>query len=678
MDKTEQSEMDEAKKTRKPKKNKKSIRRNLIVVILLMSLIPLIVVALVTAVISFNNAMNLEKEVALQRLETVKSESQKLINSTKDCLKVLAENKSVIECLKSPTKENTKDAEAALVSAIDGFSDDAPMFIFDKSGMQLARSDGGELNDISERAYTKPTLSGESVTSDVVISKSTNSKVTIITAPVKDDSGNIVGGIAKNAYVADLDNKMQELVNSYTNIIVLDTSGALVATSLDVDEETFDISSESYVKDAQSGDSAVKTMNFMGTKVLMAYEMDADSSWVFLCTTDYATASRSTMIMVYISGGILLLNTILIIVIGYMYASSIAKPIMRIADMTDRIASGDLNVDKMNIKRQDEVGSMVDSENILLDELGKVIHHAKEVTVKLSDESDSLAESTQDATDASGQITSAVDDISNGAVSQAESVLTAKQNTENIADCIEDITQGADSLDSYSKEMRTACDKAMETLDSLINQSKYVNSSASTISETINQTNTSVQTISDFTAQISNIATQTNLLSLNASIEAARAGEAGKGFAVVADEISKLAAQSGDSASQIGAIVDELLRNSDESVRAMNELNSSVETQAEQLKSTQENMEQMADDVEKVTHGSVDILEKTQTLTDAKNNLQEVIEDLAAISEENAASAQETNASMQQLDTTFDNISKSAHNLQSIAKQLEETISYFQ
>ncbi len=672
------NESKEGKKRRTSKKNTRSIRGNLIGVILLLSLIPLIIVTLVSSVLAFNNSMTLEKDMALQRLTTVEAETQKLVNSTLDGLKMLSENKALIETLSSPTADGITSAEDVLVSSISAFDDDSAMFIYDTTGMQIARSDGGDLNDVSDRAYAQATLSGNIAVSDVVVSMATNTKVTIVSVPIYDESGNIVGGIAKNTQVADLNDRMQELVNSYTDIIVLDTSGAVVATSLEIeDEDSFDISSESFVQAALNGESDVITTSFMGTKDLVAYTMEENTSWVILCTTDYKTAAKSTMVMLQISILICIIAAIIVIVCGYRYASTIAKPIMHIANMTDKIASGDLTVEKMNINRKDEVGSMANSENILIEELGNVINHAKQVTLQLSEESEVLAESMQDAADASGQITSAVDDISNGAVSQAESVQTAQNNTEDIANDIEEITDDANRLDDYSKDMRQACDKAMQTLGSLINQSEHVNASVATISDTINSTNASVQTISDFTAQISSIATQTNLLSLNASIEAARAGEAGKGFAVVADEISKLAAQSGDSASQIGAIVDELLRNSDESVRAMDELNESVETQAAQLKSTQEDMEHMAVNVEAVTNGSADILEKTQTLTVAKNNLHGVIEDLSAISEENAASAEETNASMQQLDTTFDNISKSANNLQEIAKNLEETISYF-
>lgn len=364
---------------------------------------------------------------------------------------------------------------------------------------------------------------------------------------------------------------------------------------------------------------------------------------------------------------------------GLAVASATSKKMNALADAIQNTANGSLTetIDPSLINRPDELGKIAESAQFLQEKLRDVISKTAETSSKLKENSEELSTSAGQASDASTQVTSAVDDISRGAVSQAESVENATTDTNHIGDDIDDISKQVEELDNAAAYMKSSCDNAMAAMTNLINQNRNVTRSVNAIENTIDSTNQSAKSIDSFSQAITDIATQTNLLSLNASIEAARAGEAGRGFAVVADEIRALADQSKESADQIKNIVSKLLEDSEASVSVMQELNENFSRQSSQLDTTQSDMQDMMNNVDAVSSSSKMIRDRVAELDHAKESLLNIISDLSAISEENAASTEETNASMEELNATFSLINNDAAELRELADQLAEIISYF-
>lgn len=364
---------------------------------------------------------------------------------------------------------------------------------------------------------------------------------------------------------------------------------------------------------------------------------------------------------------------------GLLVANRTSKLMRGVAKELESLSAGTLTleIDDKALERKDEIGMIAAGAGQLSEHLGQVIRTTMGMSGDIKDTGESLSNSSDQAYQASTQITKAVDDISNGAISQAESIQDAANNTDNIAESIQVITENVTHLEDSSTDMKTACDQAMEALDKLIESSTEVQESVQEIGETIRSTNESALAISQFSQAINDIATQTNLLSLNASIEAARAGESGKGFAVVAGEIGQLAEQSSHSADEIKKIVEVLLKNSEMSVEVMKKLNESFALQSEQMEGTRSNMTSMVSNVNTVSENADGIARRVEGLEKAKDQLGIIIADLSAISEENAAATEETNASMVELNSTFALISEEAKKLESMATELTETISYF-
>ncbi len=439
--------------------------------------------------------------------------------------------------------------------------------------------------------------------------------------------------------------------------------------AMDVWQNSFDVA-------ANTGDWEAFHNNFSAARDGLNDLQEITEKWADAKKTALTQALQARVIAL---GVVFAVLVAFLAVICVATIRNIRLGIKKVTEDLDELANGNLLVEYPADRDlgTDDIGKITKSAKRLTEKLNEVLGKTRQMSDELTHAGTELADSANQASLASEQVTDAVTEISKGAVAQAESVENAVGNTDDIGRNIENITEDVQGMDRYAAEMKEACDKAMDALDKLIRQSTEVTRSVKDIGDTINSTNESAKTISEFTQAITDIATQTNLLSLNASIEAARAGDAGRGFAVVADEIRQLADQSSNSADKIKGIVEKLLEDSASSVSVLEKLNDSFRTQEEQLDMTKENMETMSGNVASVKDTSNHINERISMLNGAKNGLMEIISDLSAISEENAASTEETNASMEELNATFTMISESANKLQGLAADLEDTISYF-
>ncbi|MBQ7676678.1 MAG: methyl-accepting chemotaxis protein [Lachnospiraceae bacterium] len=368
-----------------------------------------------------------------------------------------------------------------------------------------------------------------------------------------------------------------------------------------------------------------------------------------------------------------------ILAFGILTAKNTNRVMARIVEDLQELADGKLNIEvsEKSLSRKDELGIIADALVNLSTKLSNVIGTTKKISSNVTNSGNELARSSDTASQASTQVTDAVEDISRGAVQQAESVHNSAENTETIGENIDDISTNVASLSASAEAMKEASAAAMSALEELLTQNAGVTDSMVKIGDQIQATNESVKEIATASDVIADISSQTNLLSLNASIEAARAGEAGKGFAVVADEIRALAEQSAQAATRIDGIINQLVKESQESVSIVQELSETIREQSDKIESTRAGMSSVSDGADNVSEGSREIAAKVQNLERAKNSLLSIIEDLSAVSEENAASTEETNASMEELNATFSTISESADSLKRLATQLDEEIAFF-
>lgn len=432
--------------------------------------------------------------------------------------------------------------------------------------------------------------------------------------------------------------------------------------------------------DIHSSHNAVTDYMFNGVRKYASYYVSTDGKFIVVISADYSdvmssvnkTLNKASLIGVIIS--VLGLAFMIYILIRSL------RPVQELSAFVNRMSTLDFSTDEASEKlaqRPDEFGIMARAIINLQRRLISVVTTIKEQSGKLSESSSGMYKHASDMNETTNQVDIAVNEIAQGATSQAGQTQTASENVINIGNMIEETNKEVDCLDEATAKMKESHQTAVQILGELGDTNDRTKESIDRIAEQTKTTNESAGKIREATAIISNIADETNLLSLNASIEAARAGEAGRGFAVVASQIQQLADQSSDSAKQIEKIVDELIKDSDQAVETMDSVKDIIEQQSDNVDRTKNAFDEVSTGIEDSISAVTTISSKMKQIDDARKNVVETVSSLSAIAQENAASTEESSASVSSITSIADEIEESSGDLKNIAEELDDSMRQF-
>ncbi len=336
--------------------------------------------------------------------------------------------------------------------------------------------------------------------------------------------------------------------------------------------------------------------------------------------------------------GLGILATLAGLVLMWLTARGVTKPILNVAAMLKNIASGEGDLTKrLNYAGQDELGELAGWFNRFLDKLQPIIADVKNSVHEARSTADRSAEIASETNSGMQQQYREVDQV---ATAFHEMSATA-QDVARSAAMAADAARGADQA---TREGLEVIDKTTITIEQLAAEMNVAMQEVEGLASSSEQ-------IGSVLEVIRSIAEQTNLLALNAAIEAARAGDAGRGFAVVADEVRNLAKRTQDSVEEIRSVIEGLQSGTREVVSSMHSSHRQAQGSVEQVERAVAALRRIGDSVGIITDMNLQIAsaaEEQSSVADEINrnvsSIRDVTETISGQAEESARISQSLNS----------------------------------
>lgn len=270
------------------------------------------------------------------------------------------------------------------------------------------------------------------------------------------------------------------------------------------------------------------------------------------------------------------------------------------------------------------------------------------------------------------EVFQACEQVEGNVQAAGQEVRKMSENMQAVAVSSGEMSSSVNTVASAIEEMATSLNEVSKNAA----QASLVAGKASKTSEdtkvTVNTMGVSAKKIGNVVEIIKTIAAQTNLLALNATIEAASAGPAGKGFAVVASEVKELAKQSAQASEEIRNQVEDMQKNTDESVKAINQITDIID-EMNQINHI------IANAVEEQTATTNEIARNISSVATASIEVSKNVNETAALAEtivvrvnDSAIGVQEITRNMQELNNGTTEIAKSAAESSTQATQITQ------
>ena len=520
--------------------------------------------------------------------------------------------------------------------------------------------------DMTARDWYQAVNLNRTLVSEPYVDAQTKAQVVTISTPVYNSSNKIVGLAAIDIEITKLNqmianqklgNNGYYILSSKKNVVLAHKDESMILKNLS------EIGLSSNITNAVANKNYEKleyTNN--GAKAYGGYSLIENAEWnlISLMPTSEFNANVNSIYRILLA---IFIIAVAIICIGILFISNIiTSPLKKLSAVTEKLAEGNLDVE-INIKSDDEVGTLANSLTNLTARLKEYIKYIAEVTETLNKMSNGvlrfelvqsydgefskIKEALQNLSATFsriiGDIYTSANEVSSASSQVAEGAQSLAVGTASQASAIEQISTSITNVSAKIERNAKDSTEAMNFFENVANEIKGFGSNMDNMLAAMDEINTSSSNIAKIIKAIEDISFQTNILALNAAVEAARAGQAGKGFAVVADEVRNLASKSSEAAKDTTRLIESSVRSVEAGVAISNQIAqalNNIVNQTLEVNDLIKNISTASNEQASVINGAATQIER---IADTIQSSSATTEEIAASSEELSSHATSMN-----------------------------------
>lgn len=484
-----------------------------------------------------------------------------------------------------------------------------------------------------------------------------------------------------DAYASLLkDVKIENVDSSYVYLVNEDGTMLYHPTEEKVGQPVENVVVTGLVKQLQNGEhpgNAVVDYDFHGTTKYAAYCIMSNNDIVVVSADESDVLSGLHQVSAT-AFGVLVGIVLVMCVIAYIVGKRMAKPLVKLGNVVEQMAEGNLNASFDGVKdSNDEIGLIKVRMQHMATMLSDIVEKIREASDHMTASSSELNETSEQTLSANGEISRAVQDVAEGSTNMATSILDINDNLGTMSSETQVIDSSVHEIKKQAALVQESSQMMSDKMRNMRESSVRMDEGIATISERIRKVNEVVDKVREIVSVIEEISGQTNLLSLNASIEAARAGDAGRGFAVVAEEIRVLSDNTSEQLENIKQIISELISECSECVKASENIVEDNDAQKEEISYVLTEFGTLDEQIGLTADKAEEIKKLVETMVELNGNITQSSGGLTDVSSANAAATEEMTANIEELNAMMHGVADMAGQMHDQSEKLNNALQYF-